>query len=182
MNVSSLHKSSHFQKKDEVRLFIVRPTLVATRFSLCIGDSTKRKKHAENGVYELREHGSNTAQDCHIFVTFFEYASNEVMRFAIYRKAEIMPQQSNMESGYDVIADHTFREQSGLKMPSPGQRLTLAIISLFALIVQSVVIIGMLTNGGELSPSWPALILVGILIIAIAGAITAINVVFNIRH
>lgn len=99
-----------------------------------------------------------------------------------------MSQQPNTENNYSSIADYPFREQPGQnqqsnqKMPSPGQRLALAIISMFALITESVVVMGMITNGGDLAPSWPALILAGILIISIAGAITAINIVFNIRH
>ena len=107
--------------------------------------------------------------------------------YTVYtQKGENMLQQLNVESSYDFIADHTLREQSGQnqqsnqKMPSPGQRLALAIISLFALILQSIVVMGFLTNSGE--PGWPALILAGTLIISIAGAITAINIVFNIRH
>jgi hypothetical protein len=100
-----------------------------------------------------------------------------------------MSQRLRAEQEHDFAPDDLFNQRIGQTrdqqnsewLPSPKQRLTLAIASLFTLILLSVATLGFATNGGH-TLTWPGLALGAILIGMFCVAIAIINVVFNLRR
>ena len=95
---------------------------------------------------------------------------------------------ADQERGYGLHEDYQQPTAQKTTQPtvshqaSSEQRLGLGIVSVIALLLACVAVMGFLTNGGKSTLSWPALILACFVIITLSAAITAINYIFNDRH